>query len=97
MGRSTGNRVPYRKGEGPEVRRARRHGRKVRSLLEETFVGEVVESLDDVFDIRPETLGTLVVFVVGIVTLAYWQRMSYASMPGDPVEAARRAPIDIEE
>jgi hypothetical protein len=64
---------------------------------EETFVGEVVESLDDLFAIRPETLGTLVVFVVGIVTLAYWQRMSSARLPRDPRKAARRAPVDIEE
>ncbi len=64
---------------------------------EETFVGEVFESLDDLFAIRPETLGTLVVFVVGIVTLAYWQRMSSASSPRDPLKTARRAPVDIEE
>jgi hypothetical protein len=64
---------------------------------EETFIGEVFESLDDLFAIRPETLGTLVVFVVGIVTLAYWQRISSARLPRDPVKAARRAPVDIEE
>jgi hypothetical protein len=64
---------------------------------EETFIGEVFESLDDLFAIRPETLGTLVVFVVGIVTLAYWQRMSAARLPRDPAKAARRAPVDTKE
>jgi hypothetical protein len=64
---------------------------------EETFIGEVFESLDDLFAIRPETLGTLVVFVVGIVTLAYWQRMSSAKLPRAPFKAARRDPVDIEE
>jgi hypothetical protein len=64
---------------------------------EETFIGEAFESLGSFFTIRPETLGMLVVLIVGIITLAYWQRWTDAGPARSPIEAAQRAPVDIEE
>lgn len=64
---------------------------------EETFISEAFESIGNFFAIRPETLGMLVVFVVGIITLAYWQRWTEAGPARDPIEAAQRAPVDVEE